>query len=119
MPGTASLFPKEHGADAQLVFPLVTGMALAVPTLSTLSLGAAGVAFFLANESAAILLGAVFFTLGQGGYPALAGPAAALLFPALATFVLSLIRVHPKQLKRVGWSLVAANSVALVLLLQG
>ena len=261
MPGTVSLFPKEHGAYAQLAFPLVTGMALAVPTLSTLLLGAAGVAFFLANESAAILLGArgvrlknqegsrakfwgswllgigcvlgvvglvsgwpdvwpsvllpfmaflllvpgvllgrqktvrgeflvitafttlilpmaaasgvdpmraalasavwwvsfglgtlevraikarhkakgrtgwtrwvpqltsgavvagaVFLTLGQGGDPALAGPAAALLVPALATFVLSLVRVHPKQLKRVGWSLVAANSLALVLLLQG
>jgi hypothetical protein len=261
MPGTPSLLPKEHGAYAQLAFPLVTGLAMAVPSLSTVTLGAAGVAFFLANEAAAILLGARgvrlknhegararvrgswllvvggllgalglatgwpeiwpsvllpsvaillllplvlmnrqktllgeflvitafstlllpmaaasgvdpmraalaasvwwlsfglatlevraikarhkaggpigwtrwvpqlasggvvggagFLALGQGGYPELAGPAAALFFPTLATFVLSLFRVHPKHLKRVGWSLVAANSVALVLLLQG
>lgn len=52
------LLPKEHGAYAQLAFPLLTGMALAVPSLSTLALGGAAVAFFLANESAAILLGA-------------------------------------------------------------
>ena len=261
MPGTASLFPKEHGAYAQLAFPLVTGMALAVPTLSTISFGLAGVAFFLANEPATILLGgrgvrlqnkagsraklrgeslsavgvvlgvvglvtgwpvvwpsvllplfaglalvpmvltgrqktlggellaitafttlmlpmavasgvdpvraalasavwwfsfgigtlevraikarhkgaagtgwirwiprltsgavvagAVFLSLGQGGFPELAGPAAALLPPALATFILSLFRVHPKHLKRVGWGLVVANTLALVLLLQG
>jgi hypothetical protein len=261
MPGTASLLPKEHGAYAQLAFPLVTGMALAMPTLSTITLGLAGVAFFLANEPAAILLGgrgvrlrkkegprakvrgeslsalgvalgglgvvtgwpsvwpsvllpslaglflvplvltgrqktlpgeilvittfttlilpmaaasgvnptraalasavwwvsfvlatlevraikarhkgtaltlwtrwvpqitsgavaagAVLLALGQGGYPELAGPAAALLPPALATFILSLFRVHPKYLKRVGWSVVVANTLALVLLLQG
>lgn len=261
MPGTASLLPKEHGAYAQLAFPLVTGMALAMPTLSTLLLGAAGVAFFLANEPAAILLGgrgvrlkkkegararlrgeslsavgvvlgvlgvvtgwpaiwpsvllpflaflflvpgvligrqktlpgeflvitafttlilpmaaasgvdptraasasfvwwvafvlatlevraikarhkgaaltpwtrwgpqlasggaaavAILLALGQGGAPELAGPAAAVLPPVLATFILSLFRVHPKHLKRVGWSLVGANALALVLLLQG
>jgi hypothetical protein len=255
------LLPKEHGAYAQLAFPLVTGMALAVPTLPTLALGGAAVAFFLANESAAILLGArgmrlkdqegsrarvwgsillgfgailgvggmaagwpeiwpsvllpaaaglllvplalmgrqktllgeflaftafatlvlpmagasgvdptraalaagvwwvsfglgtlevhaikarhkktgrtgwtrwasplasgltlagaLLLALGQGGFPASAGPAAALIPPALAIFSLSLIQVHPKHLKRVGWSLVAANSLALILLLQG
>ena len=57
MPGTATLLPREHGAYAQLAFPLVTGVALAVPSFSTVTLGLAGVAFFLANEPAAILLG--------------------------------------------------------------
>jgi len=256
-----SLLPKEHGAYAQLAFPLVTGMALAVPTLSTLTLGAAAVALFLANEPAAIVLGArgkrlkeqegpraklrgsillgagsilgvvglaagwpqiwpvvllpfiasillipmvlmgrqktlfgeflvitafttlllpmaaasgadptraalasavwwlsfglgtmevhaikarhkkterarwtrwvsplasgvvvavaVFLALGQGGFPVLAAPAAALIPPSLAIFALSLTQLHPKHLKRVGWSLVVANSLALILLLQG
>jgi hypothetical protein len=258
---TSPLLPREHGAYAQLAFPLLTGLALAVPNLSTLALGAAAVAFFLANESAAILLGvrgkrlkdqegararvqgsallvagailgavgvatgwaevwpailfpavagillvplvlmgrqktlfgellvittfttlvlpmaaasgvdpiraslasavwwvsfglgtlevhaiktrhkkmqrtrwtgwlsplasgsvlagAVFLALGQGGFPASAGAAAALIPPSLAIFTLSLVRVHPKHLKRVGWSLVAANSLALIFLLQG
>ena len=261
MPKASPLLPREHGAYAQLAFPLVTGMALARPTLPTLALAAAGVAFFLANESAVVLLGArggrlknqeggrakvwgslllgaggilgvlglatgwpsvwpivllpisaglllvpmvwaglhktllgellvitafttlllpvaaasgvdparsalaaavwwlsfslgtvevralkarhkgkgrigwtrwvpqlasvtvvagaVYLALGQGGNPKLAGPAAALLLPALATVVLSFMMVHPKHLKRVGWTLVAVNTLALVLLLQG
>lgn len=45
--------------------------------------------------------------------------AAALLPPALAIFFLSLSRVHPRHLKRVGWTLVGANTLTLVLLLQG
>ena len=256
-----SLFPKEHGAYAELAFPLITGLALAAPSLSALALGGAAVMLFLLNEPVAILLGArgkrlkdqlgdraaqrasfllggatglgllglwkggreiwpelaypmaaaalllpmvlrgkqktlfgefvvvtAFATLllplaaasgadprragaaaavwwlsfalgtlevhaikarlkdtaksqwtrwgspvaagsvsvgaallapGQGGLPQLAGPAAALLLPAVAIFALSLIRVHPRRLKRVGWTLVGANTVALVLLLQG
>ena len=261
MSASTPLLPKEHGAYAQLAFPLLTGMALAFPTLPTLMLGGAAVAFFLANESAAVLLGArgmrlkdqegsrarvwgslllgvggilgvagvatgwpgiwpsvllptvaglllvplavtgrqktllgeflvitafatlvlpmaaasgvdptraaltaavwwvsfglgtlevhaikarhkkiekarwalwasplasgivlagaLFLALGHGGFPASAGPAAALGLPSLAIFALSLLRVHPKHLKRVGWSLVVANSLALILLLQG
>jgi hypothetical protein len=256
-----SLLPKEHGAYAELAFPLITGLALAAPSLPALSLGLAAVLLFLANEPLAVLLGArgkrlkdqlgerakvrgsfllggatglgmlgvwrggaeiwpelayplaagallvplvllgkqktifgefvvvtafttlllplaaasgadpqralsatgvwwlsfglgtlevhaikarlkktakgqwtrwgspvaaglvsmgaVLVALGQGGVPELAGPAAALLTPAVAIFALSLIRVHPKHLKRVGWTLVGANTVALVLLLLG
>jgi hypothetical protein len=66
-----------------------------------------------------VLVGAAYLALGQGGNPKLAGPAAALLLPALATTVLSFIKVHPKHLKRVGWTLVAVNTLALLLLLQG
>ena len=261
MAKSPSLLPREHGAYAQLAFPLVTGMALELPTLSTLMLGAAAVALFLANEPAAILLGArgmrlkdqegpraklrgslllgvggilgvvglaagwpqiwpvvllpalasilliplvlmgrqktllgeflvitafttlllpmaaasganptrvalasavwwisfalgtlevhaikarlnekarnrwsrwvsplassgvvagaIFLALGQGGFPEMAAPAAALLPPSVAIFSLSLTRVHPKHLKRVGWSLVVANTLSLILLLQG
>jgi hypothetical protein len=256
-----SLLPKEHGAYAELAFPLITGLALAVPSLSALALGGAAVLLFLLNEPVAILLGsrgkrlkdqlgdqatqrasfllggatglgllglwnggtdiwpelaypmaagalliplllrgtqksifgefvvvtafatlllplaaasgadpqraaaaagvwwlsfalgtlevhaikarlkekaknqwtrwgsplaaglvvtgALAATLGFSPTPEMAGPAAALLTPALAIFALSLLRVHPKRLKRVGWTLVGANSVALVLLLQG
>jgi hypothetical protein len=51
--------------------------------------------------------------------PHLAPAAAALLPPALAILILSLLRVHPRNLKRVGWTLVGANTLTLVLLLQG
>lgn len=49
----------------------------------------------------------------------LPGYAAALLPPALATLVLSRLRVHPRHLKRVGWTLVMVNALTLILLLQG
>jgi hypothetical protein len=52
-----TLLPREHGAYAELAFPLVTGWAMAIPSFSAMALGAAAVLFFLANESVAILLG--------------------------------------------------------------
>jgi hypothetical protein len=58
MAKASSFLPKEHGAYAELAFPLVTGLALGgIPSLPSLALGSAGVAFFLANEPVAILLG--------------------------------------------------------------
>lgn len=53
-----ALLPREHGAYAELVFPLATGLGLARPRLSTLALALAAVAFFLAHEPLAVLLGA-------------------------------------------------------------
>ncbi|MGK7312999.1 MAG: YwiC-like family protein [Candidatus Longimicrobiales bacterium M2_2A_002] len=41
----------------------------------------------------------------------------AVIPPALAVLVLSWIRPHPKHLKRVGWTMVAADTMTLVLLL--
>jgi hypothetical protein len=52
-----TLLPREHGAYAELAFPLITGLAMTIPSLSSLALGASAVLFFLANESVAILLG--------------------------------------------------------------
>ncbi len=45
--------------------------------------------------------------------------AAAILPPTLAVLTVSLFKVHPRHLKRVGWTLVGANTLALVMLLQG
>ncbi len=52
------LLPREHGAYAELAFPLATGLGLAHPRLPTLALALAAVALFLAHEPVAILLGA-------------------------------------------------------------
>ena len=57
MANKPTLLPREHGAYAELFFPLLTGILLAAPTLPALALGAASVALFLANEPVAILLG--------------------------------------------------------------
>ena len=58
MASRSSLLPREHGAYAELAFPLLTGVALGAPSLPVLALASAAVAFFLANEPVAILLGA-------------------------------------------------------------
>jgi hypothetical protein len=55
---------------------------------------------------------------------AVAGPVAVLagvaVVPgALLALAVAALRVHPRRLKRVGWSLAAANVVTLVLLLAG
>jgi len=52
-----SLLPREHGAYAELAFPLVTGLSLAAPSSAALALAGAAVAFFLVHEPLAILLG--------------------------------------------------------------
>ena len=52
-----SLLPREHGAYAELAFPLVTGLSLAPPTSAALALAGAAVALFLVHEPLAIALG--------------------------------------------------------------
>lgn len=51
------LLPREHGAYAELVFPVATGLLLASPSPWAVSLALAAVAFFWAHEPLAILLG--------------------------------------------------------------
>jgi len=58
MPGKPNLLPKEHGAYAELAFPLVTGLGLAAPSFPSMALGTAAVFFFLAHEPLAVVLGA-------------------------------------------------------------
>lgn len=62
----------------------------------------------------AAIAGAVvaWLLLGPAGRSALA-----VLPPAAATLALSLFPPHPRHLKRVGWTLVAADTLTLVLLL--
>ncbi len=132
------LLPKEHGAYAQLAFPLVTGMALAPPRLSTITLGLAAVAFFLANEPLAVLLGVrgmrlrtqwgpaarigagLLLTagLGLGGAGvALAGSAVwpTLLAPAAAAIALVPMVLAGKQKTLVGETLVVTAFTTLIL----
>ncbi|HSM93299.1 MAG TPA: YwiC-like family protein [Anaeromyxobacteraceae bacterium] len=52
-----SLLPQEHGAWGQLAMPLVTGLALARPTLSAALLAAGTVLAFLAHEPWLVALG--------------------------------------------------------------
>lgn len=51
------MWPKEHGAYAELAFPLVTALACGRPTLASAMLVLASVAAFVAHEPAAVLFG--------------------------------------------------------------
>ncbi len=57
MKSSRSLLPREHGAYAELAFPLISGLALAPPTLATWAVAAAACALFLVHEPVAILSG--------------------------------------------------------------
>jgi choline-glycine betaine transporter len=54
---TPSLLPREHGAYAQVIFPLLTALALGGITVSALLLVIATVTVFLAHEPVLVLLG--------------------------------------------------------------
>jgi hypothetical protein len=66
------------------------------------------------------LLAALVASLGLAAAVWLPHPgmrALAVLPPALASVVVGLVLPHPRHLKRIGWAVVTANTVALVLLL--
>ena len=44
-------------------------------------------------------------------------PALAVLPPALGVLAMTFLQPHPRHLKKVGWTLVGANTAALVILL--
>ncbi len=52
-----SLLPREHGAYAELAFPLATGLAAGGPTVAGVAFSLAAVVLFLAHEPAAVMLG--------------------------------------------------------------
>ena len=51
------MFPREHGAYGQLLFPIVTALAVGRPTAAALLLAASAVMAFLAHEPMLVLLG--------------------------------------------------------------
>lgn len=52
------MLPKEHGAYGQLLFPMVTAMAMGRPSLAALWIAITATAMFLAHEPALVLAGA-------------------------------------------------------------
>jgi uncharacterized membrane protein len=94
------LLPREHGAYAELGFPLLSGLVLGSPGASAWLFVAAAVLLFLANEPLVVLLGvrgrraqeentaAARLQLGLlGGAGVLAGFAALWLAPAQARWL--------------------------------
>jgi hypothetical protein len=51
------MFPKEHGAYGQLIFPIVTALAVGRPGAGALALAAAAVSAFIAHEPLLVILG--------------------------------------------------------------
>jgi hypothetical protein len=84
-----SLLPREHGAYAQASFPLITALALGL----------------------AVALAVVV------GSPRIA--AVAVIPTALVSLVFGLVGIHPRNLRRLGWSLVASNVAVFAALIVG
>ena len=57
MTTSTSLLPREHGAYAELAFPVITGLALGRPGIAAAALAAAAVLAFLVHEPIAVLTG--------------------------------------------------------------
>jgi hypothetical protein len=74
----SGLMPREHGAYAQLAFPLVTGLILARGDGGAVSFAVAAVALFLVHEPAAVLAGVRGKRLQES-----LGPAARRRLPSL------------------------------------
>lgn len=53
-----SMMPREHGAYAELLFPLLTGLALGRPGVAAFGFAMAAVLFFLLHEPVAVVVGA-------------------------------------------------------------
>ncbi|PYR50160.1 MAG: hypothetical protein DMF89_10175, partial [Acidobacteria bacterium] len=51
------MFPREHGAYGQLLFPLITALAIGHPGAAALCLSASAVCAFMAHEPLLVLLG--------------------------------------------------------------
>ncbi|MBT9555648.1 MAG: YwiC-like family protein [Myxococcales bacterium] len=56
-PSPPSLWPREHGAYAQLALPVATALSVAQPRLAALGLVTTAAAAFLAHEPIVVLLG--------------------------------------------------------------
>jgi hypothetical protein len=106
----------------KIVSPLASGIAAGAA--SALVLGHAGAFGFphawAETGGSMAALGEILWDQGSSGFLlALPRAALALLPPAVSIFILALAKVHPRHLKRVGWTLVGANSLALAILLSG
>ena len=58
LPVNTRLLPREHGAYAELGFPLLSGLVLGAPGVASWLFAAAAVLLFVANEPLVVLLGA-------------------------------------------------------------
>ena len=105
-----SLWPREHGAYAQLLAPLATSLALHAPTIAAGLLAVAACCAFLANEPLLVLLGhrgprmretharRAAVRLGLAAAGALAGAAAGLALAPRAVLPIAALAAAPALL---------------------
>ncbi len=90
------LLPREHGAYAQLAFPLLSGLVVGGPTLPGVALGLAVVCAFLSYEPAAVLLGVRGVRLQREEGGAARRQLAVLAPAALALAAAGLVQAPPR-----------------------
>lgn len=96
------MIPREHGAYGQLLFPLVTAVAIGRPSAAALLLGGAAVALFVAHEPVLVMIGrrgaaaqrvrrreAVTWLIGSVSAAAVLGALAIVWLPAAARWTVA------------------------------
>lgn len=121
--GVRCLMPREHGAYAVtasaiwgVIFSLGTFTVRAVIAGVKRSANPGRPSYALVALSLAVIA-AVFLVSIMNTLPKLA--VAAVLPSAFIALACNLLRVHPRHLRTMGWSMVASNVIAFVALLAG
>lgn len=131
------LLPREHGAYAELLFPLATGLAYGTPSAPAVAFAVAASALFLAHEPAAVATGrrgarlkalhqraariqgaglsAVAVGAGAVGWVSAPDARIAALVPAAIALVLLPVVLAGREKSLVGELLVVATFAATVL----
>ena len=104
------LFPREHGAYAQLAFPILSGLLLGRPGWAAFGFAAAAILIFMTSEPVEILLGV------RGNHPReRSGPLAkaqlAILAPLAGTTGLIAVALAPPHARLMTFIPVAAGVV--------
>ena len=109
------MLPREHGAYGQLLFPLVTALAIGRPGVAALSLAAAAIFAFLAHEPLLILLGQRGRRAAQVQHPRAWRWFAAWIVAALACAAIAIALIPVSA--RIGLSVPAGLALVLVIVI--
>jgi hypothetical protein len=113
-----SLLPREHGAYAEIAFPVLTGLTLAKPSIATVCFAVTAISFFLVHEPVAVLLGARGVRAKEMWRAAARKRLALLTITAVATGLTAML-LAPSQGRTVALLPLAAGAVLLPAFLSG
>ena len=113
-----SLLPREHGAYAEIAFPILTGLTLNKPSMAAVCFAVAAISCFLGHEPVAVLIGARGVRAREM-WGATARRRLALLTITAVTAGLAAMVVAPSQGRTAALLPLAAGAILLPAFLSG